>query len=291
MVYIPICAFFDSTVRHGLGLDDVRGYWQVVGPHEVAHQWWGHTVGFNSYRDQWMSEGFAHFSASLFLQQVYASKPQVFQKFWADELELLTEKNRQGFRSIDAGPVTMGYRLNNSRMGPVTQRLIYPKGAFILHMLRMLMWDKKGDANFKAMMHDFVHTYADRAASTEEFKLMVEKHMTDNMDMTQDHKMDWFFNEYVYGTELPTYKLDYSFENGSGGNTVLSVTASQSNVSKDFRMRVPIYLELADGKITRLGAADMVGNTSITNKIPLNGLKDRPRRAMLNYYYDVLAAK
>jgi len=29
----------------------------VVTPHEVAHQWWGQLVGFNSYRDQWMSEG------------------------------------------------------------------------------------------------------------------------------------------------------------------------------------------------------------------------------------------
>ena len=291
MVYIPICAFFDATVRHGLGLDDVRGYWQVVGPHEVAHQWWGHTVGFNSYRDQWMSEGFAELSASLFLQQVYAGKPQVFQKFWSDQLELLTEKNRQGFRSIDAGPVTMGYRLNNSKMGSVTQRLIYPKGAFILHMVRMLMWDKNGDDNFKAMMHDFVKTYADRAASTEDFKLMVEKHMTDTMDLTENHKMDWFFNEYVYGTALPAYKLDYSFENGSGGTMVLSVTATQSNVSDNFRMRVPLYLELANGKIMRLGAADMVGNKSITNKIPLNGLKDRPKRVMLNYFYDVLASK
>ena len=27
--------------------------------HEVAHQWWGHVVGWKSYRDQWMSESFA----------------------------------------------------------------------------------------------------------------------------------------------------------------------------------------------------------------------------------------
>ena len=75
LVWLPICSFYDTTVRHQLGLDwGDRGYWKVVTPHEVAHQWWGQLVGFNSYRDQWMSEGFADFSASLFLQSAYAQK-------------------------------------------------------------------------------------------------------------------------------------------------------------------------------------------------------------------------
>jgi len=68
LVWLPLCAFFDSTVRHGLGLDlGDRGYWKTVAPHEVAHQWWGHEVGFCSYRDQWMSEAFADMSASQFI--------------------------------------------------------------------------------------------------------------------------------------------------------------------------------------------------------------------------------
>ena len=34
----------------------------------------------------------------------------------------------------------MGYRVSNSRTGfDVTRRLIYPKGAYILHMIRMMM--------------------------------------------------------------------------------------------------------------------------------------------------------
>jgi len=66
LVWIPICYYFDGTVRHELGMDwGDKGYWKVVTPHEVAHQWWGHTVGFSSGRDQWMSEGFADMSASL----------------------------------------------------------------------------------------------------------------------------------------------------------------------------------------------------------------------------------
>jgi aminopeptidase N len=166
LVWLPICSFFDTTVRHSLGLDfGDRGYWKIVAPHEVAHQWWGHLVGFNSYRDQWMSEGFADMSASLFIQLI-EKNPKKFTQFWNDERELLTLRNKEGFRAIDVGPLTMGYRLNNSRGGfNVTRDLIYPKGAYILHMIRMMMWDRQtGDQNFKATMQDFVKTYSGKAA-------------------------------------------------------------------------------------------------------------------------------
>ena len=152
LVWLPICSFFDATVRHNLGLDQSdRGYWKTVAPHEVAHQWWGHMVGFNSYRDQWMSEGFADMSASLYVQMI-EKNPKKFAEFWNDERELLTQKNKEGFRAIDAGPVTLGYRLSNSRGGFNTTRdLIYPKGAYILHMSEVL-GGKYTDAQIAALL-------------------------------------------------------------------------------------------------------------------------------------------
>jgi Peptidase family M1 domain len=292
LVWIPICYYFDTTVRHSLGLDwGDRGYWKVVTPHEVAHQWWGHTVGFNSGRDQWMSEGFADMSASLYIS-VIEKNPKKFIEFWNDERELLLERDAQGFRAIDVGPLTMGYRASNSRTGfGVTRRLIYPKGAYILHMIRMMMADRKtGDQNFKAAMQDFVKTYSGKAATTEDFKAMMEKHMTREMDLEGNHRLDWFFNEYVYGTALPTYKLDSTFGKDSNGDVVFSFKVTQSGVDDKFRMIVPVYLELADGRITNLGRARLIGNTSVDQKVPLKGLKDTPKRALLNYNDDVLAS-
>ena len=72
---------------------------------EVAHQWWGQTVGFRSYRDQWMSEGFAHESASIFLL-LTRPKPTDYLEFWKEQRRLITEKSAMGFRPIDVGPVT-----------------------------------------------------------------------------------------------------------------------------------------------------------------------------------------
>ena len=294
LVWIPICYYFDTTVRHQLGMDwGDRGYWKVVTPHEVAHQWWGHTVGFNSGRDQWMSEGFAEMSASLYLSMIEKDQKK-FITFWNDERELLIEKNAQGFRAIDVGPLTMGYRADNSRTGGgITRRLIYPKGAYVLHMLRMMMHDQRtGDQQFKEMMRDFVNTYRGKAATTEDFKAIVEKHMTPTMDAGENKKMDWFFNEYVYGTQLPAQRLDYAnFDVGPDGDVVMSVKISQSNVDDKFRMLVPVYIETAEGKIVFLGRIRLVGNSSFEQKVPLRGLKTKPKRAVLSYYDDVLATQ
>ncbi|HRC85746.1 MAG TPA: M1 family aminopeptidase, partial [Thermoanaerobaculia bacterium] len=70
LIYMPYLAFLSSATRNvvgatGTGIDD---FVEQVGFHEMAHQWWGHLVGWDSYRDQWLSEGFAEFSAALAVQ-------------------------------------------------------------------------------------------------------------------------------------------------------------------------------------------------------------------------------
>jgi len=290
LIFLPVLSYADSSRMNFLGAD-TASYFRAVGPHEIAHQWWGNTVGWQSYRDQWMSEGFAHFSASLFLQTYF--KDGTYDKFWDLQRKLLVEKDKEGYRSIDVGPVTLGYRLASSRVGfDVPLRLIYPKGAYILNMIRMMMWDnEKQDADFKKMMHDFVKFYTSRPATTEDFKKAVEQHMLPSMNLTADGKMNWFFDEYVYGTTLPNEKFGYTFGNDSDGSVSISFKVEQSNVDSKFRMTIPIYIELADGGIFRVGNVTLTGNTSFENKTVLRGLKTKPKRAMINYYHDVLCTQ
>jgi hypothetical protein len=292
LVYLPICGFFDSTEQHFLGLGgenlNKHMYWQVVTPHEVAHQWWGQTVGFRGYRDQWMSEGFADASASIFLQ-LTRPKPDDFLHFWKEERRLLTEKNEFGFRPIDVGPLTMGDRLSSPRAGwNIYGDLVYPKGAYILHMIRMMMWSPRdGDARFKATMHDFVDTYRLQAATTEDFKAIVEKHMAPNMDLEGNHTMDWFFREYVYGTDLPVYHFESDFA-PSGDGWKVHFKLVQSGVPPQFKMLVPVYLELTDGKTIHLGSAYIVGDNTMEKTAQLPKLPAPIKRVLINYNYDVL---
>jgi aminopeptidase N len=298
-VWLPICSFYDQTARHfikihGVSLGEMTGgYWDVVTPHEVSHQWWGQLVGFGSYRDQWMSEGFADFSASLFLQSAYGKDSQkMYEKFWNDEHRLIVEKNQFGFRAIDVGPVTMGYRLDNSKAGfNIGRYLIYPKGAYILQMVRMMMWNgQTGDQDFKAAMQDFVKTYSGRAATTEDFKSTLEKHMMPDMNAGGNRKMDWFFNEYVYGTALPTYDFVGTFDKNPAGEVVFNYSLKQSGVDDNFVMPVPVYFELADGRTVSLGRIQVKGNYTAQGKVALKGVKDPPKRALINYNHDVLAS-
>ncbi len=293
LVYLPICAFLDDTQKHFLGLGaenlDKRMYWKMVTPHEVAHQWWGQTVGFRSYRDQWMSEGFADASASIFLQAT-RPKPDDFRDFWKEERRLLTEKNVFGFRPIDVGPVTMGIRLSSPKTGwDIYGNLVYPKGAYILHMIRMMMWSyKDGDERFKETMHDLVNTYRLQAATTEDFKAIVEKHMSPQMDLDGNQKMDWFFNQYVYGTQLPTYHFESQITQ-NGDVSSLHFKLTQSGVPAEFKMVVPIYLELSDGKVVRFGSLPVIGSSTVDQTVPMGKLPFVVKRISINYYYDVLS--
>ncbi|HEY0875425.1 MAG TPA: M1 family aminopeptidase [Vicinamibacterales bacterium] len=288
VIYIPTCYYWSPTIRHQLGFrQNIGGYWDSVASHEVGHLWWGHAVGWNSYRDQWISEGFASFAASLFLQAAYPKEPETFGKYWKAMLEQLTQKNPQGFRAIDAGPLTQGYRLDSGRTGAITANLIYPKGAYVLHMLRMMMWNRESaDTKFKAMLRDFIAAHRNQPITTEDFKAAVEKHMLPEMNLDGDGTMNWFFRQYVYGTALPTYKLEQTV-NTSSGQTVLDLKVTQSNVSDGFKMLVPLYVELTDGRVLRLGSATMIGNKTIEQQVPLGNLP--VKRALINYYYDVLS--
>jgi hypothetical protein len=112
--------------------------------------------------------------------------------------------------------------------------------------------------------------------------------MTPEMDIDQNHRMDWFFNQYVYGTEYPAYHFEHSFSTDANGDVILNFKLTQSAVDQNFAMLIPIYLDLGSNRVIRLGSARVIGNNSVEQHIPLKGLKEKPKRAVAAYYDDVL---
>lgn len=135
------------------------------------------------------------------------------------------------------------------------------------------------DEAFISMMHDFVSTYAAKNASTADFQRIVEKHW--NMPM------DWFFNEWVYGTEVPRYDFDYSMKDAGDGKTLLHLELKQSGVSDAFTMRVPIYLHNKE-KVMRLGLVTIKGSTTAPGDVKL---PFRPDKVTIDDYHRVLSTE
>jgi hypothetical protein len=288
LVYLPLTAFLDSTQRwelFGANAFKLGEFVDEVTPHEVSHQWWGHAVGWGTYHDQWLSEGFADFSAALFLETT--GKREEFLKYMERQRKRIVEKNNFGLRANDAGPLWLGIRLDSFKNPRAYNNIVYPKGAFVVQMLRSLMWDKDTqDKDFKAMMQDLVSTGFNKGFTTENFRAIATKHMKPSMDLGGDHTMNWFFNQWVYGTDLPRYKFEYSLQPAEGGRTAIVGHITQSGVSNSFRMKVPVYAEI-DKQTLRLGSVAVTGNsTSPDFKVIV---PKKPKLVAANLYADVLS--
>ena len=281
----------DSTQRwklFGQIDNNFSAFVQEVTPHEVAHQWWGHAVGWASYHDQWLSEGFAEFSASLFIQQAQGTDWQKdYAQFWERLRKHMLQKNQFGIAPNDAGPLWMGMRLFSPKTPSAYLNVTYPKGAYVLGMLRSLMYTNQDhDKAFIEMMHDFVETHRAHPASTESFKAIAEKHMPRSLDYNRNGKLDWFFNQWVYGTEVPKYDFEYQSTPEPDGKVRLHMALTQSRVSQNFIMAVPVFADLGKGKgLVRFGQIPVVGNSTqtIDMEMPV-----APKKIVLNAFHEVL---
>jgi len=172
--------------------------------HEVAHQWWGNLVGWWSYRDQWLSEGMANYSALLF----HGSRPDSA----AEHLALMSSGWRESLttptldgRTVESlGPVVLGARLNSSRASDGYRMIVYRKGAAVLAMLARAV----GEERFIAMLRSLAEAAAGRVVTTEGFLESVER--MGAIDLAG------FAEQFVYGTGIP--EVVYSFEAVPGGH-------------------------------------------------------------------------
>jgi aminopeptidase N len=279
LIFLSYDSLLDATTRHSLRLQDTpeeREYYNVVAIHEMSHQWWGHMVGWKTYHDQWLSEGFADFSAGLYIKTF---EPKKFKAFWDLKRKWLLSNNRAGRHPADVGPVWLNFQLDSYLESGNSYILRYFKGAYVLEMLRTLLEDPKShnpDERFIAMMRDFVTTYTAKNASTEDFRRVVEKHFHE--------PMGWFFDEWVYGTETPHYDFSYDLKDGGQGKTILHVSLAQSEVSDSFVMRLPVYVYL-EGAPRLLGFLRVKGPSTFTTDVTL---PLRPEKVTLDEYHSIL---
>jgi hypothetical protein len=256
--------------------DSANKYTYAFIAHETAHQWWGNVVAWRSYRDQWLSEGFAEYSGVLYAKQRKDHNAAV--KLVEDARRALREKpfSYGGLATkgklFEVGPIILGHRLQTSKTFGAYSALIYSKGALVLRMLHFLMTDPatgKGDYFFD-MMKDFVERYRDKVASTDDFRMVANEHFVKTPIAKQFgmNDLNWFFQQYVYETDLPSYTLEYTVENQPDGSVLLSGNVVQENAREKWFVPLPVAVTLADGKVAYTVVAAYGAKTPFKRKLP-----------------------
>jgi hypothetical protein len=158
--------------------------------HEIAHQWWGQGVTWESYHDQWISEGLAQFSSILYLKEKHgeAAFSNILKKMsgW-------TEKKAKW------GPIVFGSRISHFDYFAF-QTIVYDKSSLVLNMLK----DMLGEELFFQGVREFFKKFKYRAAKTNDFAVTLS-------DISRKDLRP-FFDVWFRSFKLPEVKVTYSIE-------------------------------------------------------------------------------
>lgn len=262
--------------------------------HETSHEWWGDLVLWRSYRDQWLSEGFADYSGVLYTEHRDKNPKDSQDLLRAMHDELLEPPHTltgvgKG-RLVDIGPLILGHRLNTRDTFGAYDALIYKKGALVLRMLDYLFSDPStgNDTAFFDMMKDFVQRYANRAASTEDFIAVANQDFAKTPLARTYHipNLNWFFQQWVYGTGLPSYEFSYWIEHEPNGSALVHGTVTQTGVPTQWFMPLPLVMRFGKGKFAT-GVVFALGTSrQVTLHVP-----QAPDKIELDPYHWILSDK
>jgi len=182
--------------------------------HETAHQWFGDAVTERDWPDIWLSEGFATYfdgvigaaldgdtvlvnsmrsNAEAYFKSDVTDRPIVDSAYAADPIKLLNANS-------------------------------YPKGAWVLHMLRGTI----GDSAFFRGLRTYYRTYRDSNATSEDLQRVMEKEARTDLG--------WFFHQWLYQPGYP--QLDVSWQYDAGAQKVM-VGITQRQKPEWGRFRLP----------------------------------------------------
>jgi len=206
--------------------------------HELGHQWFGDNVTCASWSDIWLNEGFASYTEHLMYEYFYPGDEISDMQDRHDDVMSQPWGSVWVLDSLDEGSVFSG-------------RLVYNKGAAIIHTMRFLIND---DALFFNVLKDYQTVFADSSAHASDFKNILETETGINFTN--------YFNEWYYGQGFPTYSIEYNQINSSvfiEVNQAVSMPGVTPYFTND--LEVAITDNLGNTTIFRLG--DIVGATSL----------------------------
>lgn len=174
-----------GNVQLAEGLFDAPKRGQGTLAHELVHMWFGDAVGYDTWREVWLSEGFAsYFGPWLHAKTGGPPLNESMQKLrtrWAKSFEGRTKSIR------------------DDRFAHPDQALnanTYPKGAWLLHMLR----GEVGDEAFFGILSSYSREFRGRSIVTKDLRRMIGD--------TLKVDLDWFFEQWLDRIGCPELKVE-----------------------------------------------------------------------------------
>lgn len=248
LIFLASYAFLTPPEREQFQPDHkMRLALEQTTAHEVAHQWWGDLVTWNGYRDQWMMEALANYSALMLLE---SRNPAAFRELMQKYRDDLLVKNHKGVELADAGPVTLGVRLSSSQFPTGYEAISYGRGTWLIHMLRCMLRDayrgkpgtsKNPDEAFLRALRKLTTEHENKPASTKDLVRVFESELTNSLWYEGRQSLEWFYDGWVNGSSIPAFALrDVKFT-GKAGATLATGTLAQEHAPADMVTAVPIY--------------------------------------------------
>jgi hypothetical protein len=266
--------------------------------HEVAHQWWGDLMTWKSYREQWLVEALSNYCVLLMIEQ---KDPAAFRTAMEEYRRDLLERNEDGRVISDAGPVTLGQRLNSSHFPQAYEAIGYERGTWLFHMLRAMLVDAQTqepnrgksagkpssdtEDPFFAVLRGLRERYEGKDMNTRDVQEAFEDALPETLRYEGHKSLEWFFDGWVNGTAVPALELAGArIVHGESGSTATGKVI-QKFAPRDLVTSVPLYADLPGQRPVLLGRVFAEGEaTPFRFAVPA-----QTRRILLDPFHTVLS--
>ncbi len=186
--------------------------------HELAHQWWGDYITCHNWHHIWLNEGFASYCEALWEEHLGGSSGY--------------HSYMNGMQFFSGGSI---FIQDTTDANGIFGNIVYDKGAQVLHMLRHIVGDSTSFRIFRDFYSD--PRYANGVAETEDFQGICEA--ASGMDL------NYFFQEWIYGTYYPKYQYSFMTEPAGGGTaTDVYIHINQTQTTNPTYFTMPIDLRV-----------------------------------------------
>lgn len=211
----------DALQQNARQLTDGNKYEEYVS-HELFHQWFGDLVTVENWANLTLSESFANYSEALWIEHRYG-KDAAMEHLENDRQIYLTNPDLEGKDLV---------RFHYVDKEDLFDNVSYDKGSSILHMLRNYV----GDSAFFRSLNKYLTDNKFKTAEAHQLRLAFEE--------ITGQDLNWFWNQWYYGSGHPKLKITYSYTNNKA-----FVTTEQTQTSgKIFTMPLAIDVYAADKK-------------------------------------------